>query len=243
MMSDCIVVVNEMDYGNMIGDSFTYVKEGVIDKVNKWLLLIIATIILTIPLMGYIMNVYRGTKPAPEVEDWGKLFVDGILLFIVGIIYSIPIIILEFLTIGATFATTMVSMGNNPTAMMTGLAGAGILAVILIIVTIIIALISPIGIIRFARTGQFGEAFNFGEILATIKKIGWLSYILALIIVAIVVGIPVLILWFILIALMIALPLVGLVIAVLVLLVVIPVIAVFEARYITQVYDSAAGTA
>ncbi|MGD0534186.1 MAG: DUF4013 domain-containing protein [Methanoregula sp.] len=228
-----------MDYGNMIGDSFTYVKEGIIDKVNKWLLLIIATLILTIPLMGYIMNVYRGTKPAPEVDGWSKLFVDGILLFIVGIIYAIPVIILEFLVIGATFAT---KLGSNPTAMMTSLAGAGILAVILIIVAIIIGLISPIGIIRFARTGKFGEAFNFGEILATIKKIGWLSYILALIIVAIVVGIPVLILWFILIALMIALPLVGPVITVLVLLVVIPVVAVFEARYITQVYDSA-GTA
>ena len=130
-------------------------------------------------------------------------------------------------------------MESNPTAMMTGLAGTGILAVILIIVAIIIALISPIGIIRFARTGQFGEAFNFGEILATIKKIGWLSYILALIIVAIVVGIPVLILWVILIALMIALPLVGMVIAGIILIIVLPVIAVFEARYLTQVYESA----
>jgi hypothetical protein len=228
-----------MDYGTMIGASFTYVKEGIIDNVNKWLLLMIATLILTIPLMGYIMNVYRGTKPAPEVEGWSKLFVDGILLFIVGIIYAIPVIILEFLTIGAAFATTMKS---NPTALMTGLAGAGILAVILIIVAIIIGIISPIGIIRFARTGNFGEAFNFGEIIATIKKIGWLSYILALIIVAIVVGIPVLVLWVILIALTIALPLVGLVIAGIILLIVLPIIAVFEARYLTQVYESA-GTA
>jgi len=227
-----------MDYGTLIGNSFTYVKEGIIDNVNKWLLLMIATLILTIPLMGYIMNVYRGTKPAPEVESWGKLFVDGILLFIVGFIYAIPVIILEFLTIGVTYATVK----SSPTAMMTGLAGAGILAVLLIIVAIIIAIISPIGIIRFARTGNFGEAFNFGEIIATIKKIGWLSYILALIVVAIVVGIPVLVLWVILIALTIALPLIGLVIAGIILLIVIPVIAVFEARYLTQVYESA-GTA
>jgi hypothetical protein len=228
-----------MDYGTMIGDSFTYVKEGVIDKTNKWLLLIVATIILTIPLMGYIMKVYRGEKPAPEVEDWGKLFVDGILLLIVGIIWAIPIIILEFLIAGTAFVS---SMENNPTAMMTGLAGAGILAVVLVIVAILIALFSPIGIIRFARTGNFGEAFNFGEILATIRKIGWLSYILALIVMAIVVGIPVCILWLILIALMVALPLIGMVLAVLIFLVVIPVIAVFEGRYITQVYESA-GTA
>ena len=88
--------------------------------------------------------------PAPEVDGWSTLFVDGILLLIVGFIYAIPIIILEFLVIGATFVT---QMGSNPTAAMTGLAGAGILAVILIIVAIIIAIVAPIGIIRFARTG------------------------------------------------------------------------------------------
>src|SRR5208283_2879717 len=225
-----------MDYGAMIGNSFTYVKEGIIDRVNTWLLLIIATLILAIPLMGYIMSVYRGTKPAPEVDGWSKLFVDGILLLIVGFIYAIPIIILEFLVIGATFVP---QMGSNPTAAMTGLAGAGILAVILIIVAIIIAIIAPIGIIRFARSGNFGDAFNFGEIIATIKKIGWLSYILALIIVTIVVGIPVLILWVILMALIIALPIVGLLIAGIILLIVLPIIEVFEARFLTQVYESA----
>ena len=126
--------------------------------------------------------------------------------------------------------------------MMTGIAGAGILAVLLIVVAIIIAIISPIGFIRFARTGNVGEAFNFGQIIATIKKIGWLNYILALIVVAIVVGIPSLILWVIIAGLVLALSIVGLVIAAILLLVVLPVLAVFEARYLTQVYDSV-GTA
>lgn len=229
-------LVNEMDYGMLIGNSYTYVKEGIIDKVNKWLLLMIATLILTLPLMGYIMNVYRGTNPAPEVENWIKLLVDGILLCIVGLIYAIPVIILEFLTIGATFATTMT---ENPTAAIAGMAGAGILAIILIIVAILVAIISPIGIIRFARTGSFGEAFNFREITATIKKIGWLTYILALIVVAIVVGIPALILWIVVLGLTFALPLVGIVIGALLLLIVLPLLAVFEARYLTQIYDSA----
>ncbi len=216
--------VNEMDYGTLIGNSFAYVKEGVIDKVNKWLLLIIATLILFIPLMGYILSIYRGTNPAPEVENWSKLIVDGILLLIVGIIYAIPVIILEFLTIGMAIAT----MKSNPASMMTATAGAGILGILLVIVAILIWIISPIGIIRFARTAQFGEAFNFSEILATIKKIGWLSYILALIIVAIVVGVPTLILWAICTALIIALPILGLVIACIIFLIVVPILAIFE---------------
>jgi len=46
---------------------------------------------------------------------------------------------------------------------------------------LIIGLIATIGIIRFARTGSMGDAFNFGAILATMGKIGWINYILALI--------------------------------------------------------------
>ena len=45
------------------------------------------------------------------------------------------------------------------------------------------------GVIRFARTGSMGEAFNFSAILATIGRIGWLSYIFALIIMIIIIGI------------------------------------------------------
>ncbi len=225
----------------MIGDSFTYVKEGIIDNVNKWLLLIIATLILAIPLMGYILNVYRGAKPAPEVDNWSRLFVDGILLVIVGIIYALPIIILECLLFGVAFAT---QTGSSPAAGMTGPAGAGILAVILILVVIIlvdiiIAIVSPIGIIRFARTGNFREAFHFGEIIATIKKIGWLSYILALIIGYIVVGIPAAILWGIAMALTIALPGIGFIIAGILFLVTFPILGIVWARYLAQIYESA----
>ena len=226
-----------MDYGTLIGNSFTYVKEGVIDKVNKWLLLSIATLILLIPLMGYVMGVYRGTTPAPEVENWSKLVVDGILLIIASMIYAIPAIILRVLIVGLAFGFIQFT----PMGMMSNMVGAGILG-LLIIVVIITGIITPIGLIRFARTAKFGEAFNFGEIITTIKKIGWLSYILALIIGIIVVLIPGLILEAICAVLVIELHIPGLVIAGILFIVVLPVLIIFNARYLTQVYESA-GTA
>jgi Protein of unknown function (DUF4013) len=226
-----------MDYRTLIGNSFTYVKEGVIDRVNTWLLLIIATLLLVIPLMGYIMGVYRGPTPAPEVENWSKLIVDGIRFIIVGLIYAIPAIILRFLIIDLVFA----SIKNSPTGMMSNTFGAVLLG-ILIIVVIIIGIIQPMGMIRFARTEKFGEAFNFGEIITTIKKIGWLSYILALIIGIIVVLIPGLILEAVCAVLIIKLLIPGLVIAGILFAVVLPILTIFYARYLTQVYESA-GTA
>jgi hypothetical protein len=172
-----------MDFGNMIGDSFEYAKEAVVGKWTQWLMLVIATIILGIPLAGYSLKVLRGEKPAPEVTDWGTLFIDGIKYLIISIIWMIPAMIVMFFTVGVAALGTMTS---DPTAAMTAIGGmmAGLL--VFFIVLVITLLFEIIGVIRFARTGSMGEAFNFGAILETIGKIGWGSYIIALIVLMIV---------------------------------------------------------
>ena len=216
-----------MDYGNMVGEAFAYAKDGVWEKWNKWLMLIIATILLGIPLMGYVMKILRGEKPAPEVADWGTLFVDGIKYIIVAFIYAIPIIIVEFLVLGAAFMTLM---SGNVAAMTGAIAGMLLGFVVIFILAIIIALFEMIGIVRLARTGSIGEAFNFSAILATIGKIGWVSYIIALIVfvvVAIIFGIIV--------AILMMIPILGLILY----LCLIAPFALFAGRYLCQVYDSA----
>ena len=44
--------------------------------------------------MGYMLKILRGEKPAPEVQDWGTLFVDGIKYLIIAIIYALPLIVI-----------------------------------------------------------------------------------------------------------------------------------------------------
>lgn len=216
-----------MDYGSMVGESFAYAKDAVWEKWNKWVMLIIATILLGIPLTGYCLKVLRGEKPAPEVTDWGTLFVDGIKAIIVMLIYALPIIIVEFILIGGMIAGAMT---GDPTAMMAAIGAMLVGVVIIIILAIIIALFEMIGIVRFARTGSIGEAFNFGAILATIGKIGWVPYIIALIvyvIVAVIFGIIVTILMMI--------PILGLILY----LCLIPPFALLATRYFCLVYDTA----
>ena len=60
-----------MEYGSIIGESIEYAKEAVWEKWTKWILLVVSTIIFPL-LLGYVMEIYRGTKPAPELEHWGK---------------------------------------------------------------------------------------------------------------------------------------------------------------------------
>ena len=100
-LKNSYTLVIGMDFGNMIGDSFAYAKDAVVGKWMQWLLLVIATILLCLPLAGYTLKVFRGEKPAPEVTDWGTLFIDGIKYLIVSLIWAIPTLIVFFVTIGA----------------------------------------------------------------------------------------------------------------------------------------------
>ena len=71
------------------------------------------------------------------------------------------------------------------------IAGLLLLVLVIVILEIIIAILLPIASIRFARSGKFSDAFRFGEILACIGKIGWINYIAALLLIAVVIGCPV----------------------------------------------------
>jgi hypothetical protein len=217
----------DMDYGSMVGESFEYAKEAVVGKWNKWLMLIIATILLGIPLMGYVMKVLRGEKPAPEVNDWGTLFIDGIKYLIVSLIYAIPIIIVWVLVMGASAAAIM---SGNYSAMMAAFGAMALGVLVMFILAVIISVFEVIGIVRFARTGSIGEAFNISAILATINKIGWVPYIIALIVlivVAIIVGIIV--------GILTMIPYLGIIIY---LCLIAPITLLF-ARYICLLYDNA----
>lgn len=215
-----------MDFDKMIGDSFAYTKEAIVGKWMQWLLLVIATILLCLPLLGYTLKVYRGEKPAPEVTGWGTLFVDGIKYLIVSFIWAIPLIIIFFATIGAG----IMALSGNPASISGAIGGMLFGFIVTGIVAILTFLFANIAIIRFARTGSMGEAFNFREISATIQKIGWGTYIIALVVL-----IVVLIVVEIILTILGMIPVLGMIIN----LVLIAPVSIFEARYLCQVYDAA----
>lgn len=209
-----------MDYGNMLSDSFSYAKDAVWGKWVQWILLAISTIIFPL-IMGYMVRIYSGVKPAPEPGNWVGMFIDGLKLLIIGIIYAIPLFIVMAIFI------IPAGMMNDPLAAL-GTIGIGLL--IMLVVGFLISLISAIGVIRFAQKDSMGQAFAFGAILEHIGKIGWGSYIIAIIVLVIagfVFGIIASILGMI--------PVLGW----LLMLFLYPVWYIFAARYMTLIYESA----
>ena len=211
-----------MDFGNMLGDSFSYAKDAVWGKWGRWILLVISTIIFPL-IMGYMVRIYSGVKPAPEAENWVGMFIDGLKLWIIGLIYAIPVFIIMTIFI---IPAAMVADGDPMLA--SGSIGIGL--IVTLIVAIIISLIAAIGMIRFAQKDSMGQAFAFGAILEHIGKIGWGSYIIALIvlwIVGIVFGFIV--------GILVVIPVLGWLIT----LFLYPVWIIFTARYMTLIYESA----
>jgi hypothetical protein len=219
-----------MDFGNMLRDSFEYTKEALIKKWLKWILLII-------PFMtpGYEFQIFKGIKPAPEVNDWISNFINGIKLVIVGLIYALPIIIIAgILFLGAIFAF----ISGDPKVWVIAVGGSVIGALICVVWGIILFFIVPSAFIRFARSENFEEAFKISAILAQIGKIGWGSYIATLMVLLIIAIVFVLIVGIISPILMF-IPMIGGLLDLILYFILIPPIGIFFARFFTQVYDSA----
>jgi len=237
-----------MSFGTMLDDSFSYAKEGVWGKWKQWLLLIISLIIFPL-ILGYIVRIYRGEKPAPELKEWWAMFVDGLKLLVVSIIYALPIILLAiaaFLPLISAFvssgalsldfaAMTDAQAEQWLTAHPEILSAAGLMVVLLLvtlIVAVIITVFSFIGSVRFARTGRIGEGFNFTDILAQISRIGWFTYIAALIIIG-VIGVV----FWLLLHIFSFIPVFGEIVFLIVALVAYPPFVLFVSRYAALVYE------
>lgn len=209
----------------MLGDAFTYARDGLMGQWVKWLLLAIITIIpiVNFIMFGYLMEIFRGARSAPELDDYGRLFVDGLKLFVVGLIYAIPLIVLYVILFGASLA--MLSSGSDAAAA----AGFGTMMMGMLVVFVLglaIALFEVIGVIRLARTDSIGEAFAFSAILAHIGRIGWAPYVIALVVVIVAIGVVEVVLS--------VIPILGW----LLLLIVMPALYIVGARYVTLLYDS-----
>ena len=215
-----------MDYGNMLGESFSYAKTLYGASGSSGLL----PSHTYIPAdHGYMVRIYSGVKPAPETYNPVGMFIDGIKLIIIGLIYSIPIFVI--MAIFLVPAIMVAGNGGDPTLAI-GSMGIGLL--LMFVVAIIISLIAAIGMIRFAQKDSMGQAFEFGAILEHIGRIGWGSYIIALIVLWIV-GI----IFSVIVSILGMIPVLGWLIG----LFMYSVWYIFAARYMTLIYESAAAPA
>ena len=202
-----------MDFVNLIKDGLKYATTDLKRVIIGGLLTIPGMYLLLIPFIFVLGYCYRsmqetisGNDVPPDFNEWGNLFKKGIGLIGVSIIYGVPVWILMF---GLLYAS-----GAFSTVLETGWYPLWFYCLELVL-CLTYGVFVTVAVLRYADKGNFGSAFNFGDIFDSLKK-GYMDYVAVMIllfIVMILLAIPVavvaVILMMTVIGIVIAIPLVG----------------------------------
>ncbi|MBN1386185.1 DUF4013 domain-containing protein [Candidatus Woesearchaeota archaeon] len=167
---------------------------------SDWKKYLIGCALYVIPFLNIITGIFASgysvmcAKSAmkkdfklPEWDDWGGMFVKGLLLMVIGIIYMLPAMIVGAIA-GFTAAAAIFS-GEN---WMTALGAVGALGGVAFLIILVTAYFLPAATMLFADKGNLGAAFEFGNVfkmaLTGTYFVAWLITLLILIGVGIVVG-------------------------------------------------------
>ncbi len=135
--------------------------------------------VLNFALNGYALDVLRNTArgqylPLPRWDDLGRQFVEGAKLFIVQLIYSIPILALVFVLmlmgLGFYAGTENASRGARE-ALNSGFAVVSIVfTCVAFLYGLALAFLTPAMYVLVARTGSIGAAFRPSDITALFRR-------------------------------------------------------------------------
>jgi hypothetical protein len=136
--------------------------------------------VLNFAWLGYQIEVMRRVMkgdplPLPGWEDFGKKFMDGLLLFLAGLIYALPVILLIGVPLAIMIVPAILAGNNGNQDLVNGfLAAGGVLAVglmcLLLLYGLALSVAYPAIYVEYAKKGTFAACFNFKDILAQIKK-------------------------------------------------------------------------
>jgi hypothetical protein len=129
-------------------------------------------------LARLVRNVINGVQyPLPEWDDLGEYFSEGVKLFVVGIIYAIPVIIVVCLAIVPAIVLGA-NGSDNETMRSLGSMTASCVWCLMFPLSLAMAVWLPAALLAVVVTGDFSAAFEFANIWKFIRaNIG--NYLLA----------------------------------------------------------------
>ena len=167
-----------MDFGK----AFTYVFDdkdwlkkigiaGVIALISIVLSAIVIGIAGFFLLGGWMIELTRRViqhdpEPLPDWDDFGGYFMKGLQVFVISLVYSIPVILIS----GCGNLIPVIMQNNDSSSLATVVsiisACTGCFS---FIYGLFLGVVLPAALGRFAATGQMSSAFRFGEIFGLVR--------------------------------------------------------------------------
>jgi len=180
-----------VDYGEAIKRPFSDVKK-----------LLIGIVIQLIPIVNFMAigyqlkcaNAMEKKFELPEWEEWGNLFVKGLMAIVIGFIYMLPALIV-LIVMGFTVITTALSAVQGGVAtgqpadisgMLAGMMSIGV--IIALVLMLIAAYLLPLALISFVSNDSFGAAFRLGKIFRKAFKVNYIVVWIVMVIYSLVVN-------------------------------------------------------
>ncbi|EMA02023.1 Protein of unknown function [Haloarcula vallismortis] len=126
-------------------------------------------------VFGYLVRVIRavtdGDDEVPPVfEEWGDLLIEGLVAFLISLVYSLVPLVVIGLAIASFILpfSVVTTTGGEPSS---GIAIGGLLlALVIVFVTVVVSLgaayLLPAAVAAYAVTGRVGAAFSPGTLRA-----------------------------------------------------------------------------
>ena len=151
-----------------VGKSFTFMfedKDWLVKILIGGVFTLLSVILVGIPfVLGYVLEVIRRVirqdpEPLPDWDNLGEKFVQGLVLLVIFIIWLIPVWFLACIQTGVSIALAN-TQGSEGVITAVSLC----VSCLSVLWGIVVGLASPAICTRYAVSGQFASAFQFGEI-------------------------------------------------------------------------------
>jgi len=188
-----------MDIGGALG--FVFEDERWVAKLALGSLILLIPIFGVFAMIGYLIGVIRNVmnglpRPLPEWDDLGQKFVDGLLVWVAMLIYSLPMLILICPVVLVWFLPLLGGEQDELVRALSGLSmavavGVGCLAVLY---SLLLAMVTPPVYLQYAGHGSLGACLRIGDVFRfAFRNLGsivlfWVVYWVASLAVSLVFG-------------------------------------------------------
>ncbi len=165
-----------------VGNAFSYMFDDE-DWIKKLAIgggiILISPLLLFLPLLllgGYMLQTLKNVrdgqpKPLPEWTDFGDLFMKGLMLAVIGFIYNIPSMVIQFPSLGLNILLSNPEQFNlDENLVMVLSITVACLSCLQFVVSLLCAAILPAAIISYAQDDAFGSAFRLGQMFKFISS-------------------------------------------------------------------------
>ncbi|MBX0323459.1 DUF4013 domain-containing protein [Halomicroarcula sp. F13] len=135
----------------------------------------------TFLVFGYLARTLRhvidGVEEPPAFDDWGPMLVDGLKVFAIGFVYALVPTVIAIAALFATGVTAGIGGDSSGAGLAIGLI-AVVTALLVTVVSLLVAYVIPAAVVAWVRTDSLGAAFSPAELRPTVFSrtyaTGWL---------------------------------------------------------------------